>query len=169
MKSRTPKVLHEIGGRSLLGHALAAARALAPARLAVVVRHERDAVAAHATALDAGVTIVDQDEVPGTGRAVQCALGALDAAAALEGPVVVMAGDTPLLDAGTLTELLAAHVADGNAVTVLTTTAEGPYGYGRILREDGAVVGVVEERDATADQRKIREINTSTYVFDAAV
>ncbi|KAE8764897.1 bifunctional UDP-N-acetylglucosamine diphosphorylase/glucosamine-1-phosphate N-acetyltransferase GlmU [Georgenia thermotolerans] len=169
MKSRIPKVLHEIGGRSLLGHALTAARALDPARLAVVVRHQRDAVAAHASGLDAGVTIVDQDEVPGTGRAVQCALGALDAAAALEGPVVVMAGDTPLLDAGTLTELLAAHGADANAVTVLTTTVEDPHGYGRILREDGAVVGVVEERDATAEQRQIREINTSTYVFDAAV
>ncbi|MFD1506955.1 bifunctional UDP-N-acetylglucosamine diphosphorylase/glucosamine-1-phosphate N-acetyltransferase GlmU [Georgenia yuyongxinii] len=189
MKSRTPKVLHEIGGRSLLAHALHAARALEPARLAVVVRHERDAVAAHATALDDGVTIVDQDEIPGTGRAVQCALTALDAAvrgaslvhaapgsaapggevAALHGPVVVMAGDTPLLDAGTLAELLRAHTEDGNAVTVLTTTVEEPQGYGRILREGGAVVGVVEERDATTEQRLIREINTSTYVFDAAV
>ncbi|TRW43381.1 bifunctional UDP-N-acetylglucosamine diphosphorylase/glucosamine-1-phosphate N-acetyltransferase GlmU [Georgenia yuyongxinii] len=188
MKSRTPKVLHEIGGRSLLGHALHAARALEPARLAVVVRHERDAVAAHATALDDGVTIVDQDEIPGTGRAVQCALTALDAAvrgaalvhaapgsapggevAALHGPVVVMAGDTPLLDAGTLAELLRAHTEDGNAVTVLTTTVTEPHGYGRILREGGAVVGVVEERDATTEQRQIREINTSTYVFDAAV
>jgi bifunctional UDP-N-acetylglucosamine pyrophosphorylase / glucosamine-1-phosphate N-acetyltransferase len=189
MKSRTPKVLHEIGGRSLLGHALAAARALEPARLAVVVRHERDAVAAHATALDDGVTIVDQDAIPGTGRAVQCALTALDAAVrgaalvhaapgtaapgadapALHGAVVVMAGDTPLLDAGTLAELLRAHTEDGNAVTVLTTTVDQPHGYGRILREGGAVVGVVEERDATPEQRQIREINTSTYVFDAAV
>lgn len=181
MKSSTPKVLHEIGGRSLLGHALHAARALGPARLAVVVRHERDAVAAHATALDDAVTIVDQDAIPGTGRAVQCALTALDAAARgataaavateteLIGPVVVMAGDTPLLDAGTLAELLRAHTADANAVTVLTTTVDEPHGYGRILREGGAVVGVVEERDATAEQRLIREINTSTYVFDAAV
>ncbi|MCK6211024.1 bifunctional UDP-N-acetylglucosamine diphosphorylase/glucosamine-1-phosphate N-acetyltransferase GlmU [Georgenia sp. EYE_87] len=188
MKSRTPKVLHGIGGRSLLGHALTAARGVDPQRLAVVVRHERDAVAAHAVELDRDVLVVDQDEVPGTGRAVQCALGALDAAAhaaslvhaepghagesaapVLEGAVVVMAGDTPLLDAGTLTELLRAHAEDGNAVTVLTTTVDNPYGYGRVLREGGAVVGVVEERDATPEQREIREINTSTYVFDAAV
>jgi len=188
MKSRTPKVLHSIGGRSLLGHAVTAARGLDPERLAVVVRHERDAVAAHALELDADVMVVDQDEIPGTGRAVQCALGALDAAThaaslvhaepghggeraprGLEGAVVVMAGDTPLLDAGTLAELLRAHGEDGNAVTVLTTTVENPFGYGRILREGGAVVGVVEERDATPEQREIREINTSTYVFDAAV
>ncbi|MFC7404867.1 bifunctional UDP-N-acetylglucosamine diphosphorylase/glucosamine-1-phosphate N-acetyltransferase GlmU [Georgenia alba] len=186
MRSRTPKVLHGIGGRSLLGHALVAARGVDPERLAVVVRHERDTVAAHAQDLDPEVMIVDQDDVPGTGRAVQCALSALDAAAqaaavangddagghladVLTGPVLVMAGDTPLLDAGTLTELLRAHEADENAVTVLTTTVDEPYGYGRILREEGAVVGVVEERDATDAQRRIREINTSTYVFDATV
>ncbi len=187
MRSRTPKVLHEIGGRSLLGHALAAAAGLDPERLAVVVRHERDAVAAHATSAHPGVMVVDQDDVPGTGRAVQCALSALDAAThaatlvhadaaghdphppVLEGPVLVMAGDTPLLDTGTLAELLSAHVADGNAVTVLTARVDDPHGYGRILREGGDVVGVVEERDATQEQRAIREINTSTYVFDAAV
>ncbi len=181
MKSSVPKVLHRIGGRSLLQHALSAARGLDPERLVVVVRHERDAVAAHARAIDPDVTIADQDEIPGTGRAVQCALGALDgaaqAAAAVEGSaagaggvsgaVVVMAADTPLLDTATLGELLAAHQDDGNAVTVLSATVPDPYGYGRILREDGAVVGVVEERDATEEQREIREINTSTYAFDA--
>ncbi|MFH5824426.1 bifunctional UDP-N-acetylglucosamine diphosphorylase/glucosamine-1-phosphate N-acetyltransferase GlmU [Georgenia sp. AZ-5] len=182
MRSRTPKVLHRIGGRSLLGHALTAARGVDPARLAVVVRHERDRVAEHALAVDPDALVVDQDEVPGTGRAVSCALGALDAAVrgasvadggderrALEGAVLVMAGDTPLLDAGTLAELLRAHTEDGNAVTVLTTTVADPYGYGRVLREGGAVVGIVEERDATEEQRAITEINTSTYVFDAAV
>ncbi len=184
MKSRTPKVLHRIGGRSLLGHVLTAARGLEPERLAVVVRHERDLVAAHALEVDDAVVLVDQDEVPGTGRAVQCALTALDLAAQAEpngnsgrrhaadvlaGSVLVTAGDTPLLDAGTLGELVHAHEADGNAVTILTTTVEKPQGYGRILREGGAVVGVVEERDATDEQRAIREINTSTYVFDAAV
>ncbi|MHB1064828.1 MAG: bifunctional UDP-N-acetylglucosamine diphosphorylase/glucosamine-1-phosphate N-acetyltransferase GlmU [Georgenia sp.] len=183
MRSRRPKVLHEIGGRSLLGHALAAAAALPTERRAVVVRHERDTVAAHARALDPDVLVVDQDDVPGTGRAVWCALDALDAATRgasladpggqpadrLEGPVLVMAGDTPLLDAGTLTELLRAHTEDGNAVTVLTTTVDEPYGYGRVLRAGGIVVGIVEERDATPEQREVREINTSTYVFDAAV
>lgn len=171
MRSRTPKVLHAIGGRTLLEHALSAARGLAPERLVVVVRHERDLVAAHAAEVAPEVLVADQDEVPGTGRAVQCALAALDAAAGtpLEGPVVVMAGDTPLLDTGTLGELLAAHTAGGTAVTLLTAHLEDPYGYGRVVREGGDVVGVVEERDATPEQRAGTEVNTSTYVFDAAV
>lgn len=192
MRSATPKVLHRLAGRTMLGHALTAARGLDPERLAVVVRHERDRVAAHALEVDPDVLVADQDEVPGTGRAVQCALGVLDAAAhaasvhagreghagtggagadQLEGAVVVLAGDIPLLDAGTLAELLEAHTADGNAVTVLTTEVEDPTGYGRVLREPGTgeVVGIVEHKDADDDQRAVREINSSVYVFDAAV
>lgn len=183
MRSATPKVLHALAGRTMLGHALAAARALEPERLAVVVRHERDRVAAHALELDPQVLVADQDDVPGTGRAVQCALGVLDAAVhassahdghdadQVEGAIVVLAGDIPLLDAGTLGELLEAHAADGNAVTVLTTEVEDPTGYGRILREPGTgeVLGVVEHKDADDEQRGVREINSSVYVFDAAV
>ena len=170
MRSRTPKVLHRIGGRSLLGHVMAAARGLDPERLAVVVRHERDMVAAHVAEVDATAVVVDQDDVPGTGRAVQCALAALDAQAPLDGPLVVVAGDTPLLDADTLGELLRRHAQEGNAVTVLTARIDNPRGYGRILRDEaGAVTGVVEEKDATDAQRTIDEVNTSTYVFDAAV
>ncbi len=188
MRSTTPKVLHTLAGRSMLGHALAAARELDPRRIAVVVRHERDRVAAHALEVDPGVVIADQDEIPGTGRAVQCALGVLDAAAhadlahegsstdgavspVLEGPVVVLAGDIPLLDGGTLAQLLEAHVTDGNAVTVLTTEVADPTGYGRIVREEGtgAVLGIVEHKDADDAQREIAEINSSVYVFDAAV
>lgn len=194
MRSTTPKVLHTLAGRSMLGHALAAAQALEPRRTAVVVRHERERVAQHARELLPQVLVADQDEIPGTGRAVQCALSVLDAAAQadaasagdgpgapgsvagvlVEGPVVVLAGDIPLLDGGTLAELLAAHAADGNAVTVLTTEVADPTGYGRILRSEdpadaGDVVGIVEEKDATDAQRAIAEINSSVYVFDAAV
>ncbi|HLV03180.1 MAG TPA: bifunctional UDP-N-acetylglucosamine diphosphorylase/glucosamine-1-phosphate N-acetyltransferase GlmU [Actinomycetaceae bacterium] len=187
MKSRTPKVLHRIAGRSLLGFALRAGAELEPRRLAVVVRHGRDAVAAHAEEELPGVLVVDQDAIPGTGRAVQCALGVLDAkeeaGAALlsgavgsatgrkiEGAVVVTAGDVPLLDSATLRELVAAHEADGNAVTLLSTRMEDPYGYGRVVRdENGDVVAVVEEKDATDEQRAIDEINAAVYVFDAAV
>jgi len=183
MRSSTPKVLHELAGRSMLGHALVAARELEPRRLAVVVRHGRDAVAAHALEVDPGVLVADQDEIPGTGRAVQCALGVLDAAAhadgalagdgqtQVDGTVVVIAGDTPLLDGATLAELHAAHAADGNAVTLLTTELDAPFGYGRIVREagTGAVERIVEEKDADDAQRAIREVNASVYVFDAAV
>nr|WP_277209978.1 bifunctional UDP-N-acetylglucosamine diphosphorylase/glucosamine-1-phosphate N-acetyltransferase GlmU [Isoptericola croceus] len=195
MRSVTPKVLHALGGRTMLGHAMTAARELDPAHVAVVVRHERQQVAAAALEIDHAALVVDQDEIPGTGRAVQCALDALDARAhaaraadiastddvhdgeqdplgdGLHGAVVVLAGDIPLLDGAALGELLAAHHADGNAVTILTTELDDATGYGRIVREQGSgdVVAIVEHADATAAQREIREINSSVYVFDAAV
>jgi len=168
MRSAVPKVLHEIGGRSLLGHVLTTARTLAPEKVVVVVRHGRDQVAAHVEHLDPEALLVDQDEVPGTGRAVQVAMDALGASAA--GAVVVLSGDVPLLDAGTVAELLVAHHADGNQVTVLTTQVPDPAGYGRIVRDPGTgeVTGIVEERDADEAQRAIDEINSGVYVFDAA-
>ncbi|WP_211877641.1 bifunctional UDP-N-acetylglucosamine diphosphorylase/glucosamine-1-phosphate N-acetyltransferase GlmU [Pseudarthrobacter albicanus] len=176
MKSRTPKILHEIGGRSLIGHALAAARTIAPRELALVVRHERDLVASHVAALDPDALIVDQDDVPGTGRAVEAALEALDALDAfdsrgpLSGTVVVTYGDVPLLTGALLAELVATHEADANAVTVLTAVLDDATGYGRILRAaDGTVTGIREHKDATEAERAIREINSGIYAFDAAV
>jgi bifunctional UDP-N-acetylglucosamine pyrophosphorylase/glucosamine-1-phosphate N-acetyltransferase len=173
MRSAIPKVLHTLGGRSLLGHAIAAAVDLKPHRVAVVVRHERDQVAAHARELLPSVLIADQDEIPGTGRAVRCALTLLDAAGdgELVGPIVVTAGDIPLLDGGTLAQLLAAHVATRNAVTILTTNVANPRGYGRIVRDPGTgqVARIVEHKDADPAELEITEINSSVYVFDAAV
>lgn len=171
MKSRTPKILHPVGGVSMVGHALAAAQGLAPAKLAVVVRHERELVAAHITELDPTALLVDQDDVPGTGRAVQQALEVLDAQGELAGTVVVTYGDVPLLTTELLTELVAAHNADANAVTVLTAVLDDAAGYGRILRDpsDNTVLGIREHKDATAAERDIREINSGIYAFDAAV
>ena len=177
MKSRTPKILHEIGGRSLVGHALAAARAIHPRDLALVVRHERDLVSAHVAAIDPQALIVDQDDVPGTGSAVEAALDALDALHAegpskgpLSGTIVVTYGDVPLLTGGLLAGLVAAHEAEGNAVTVLTAVLDDATGYGRILRaEDGTVTGIREHKDATGAEREICEINSGIYAFDAAV
>jgi bifunctional UDP-N-acetylglucosamine pyrophosphorylase/glucosamine-1-phosphate N-acetyltransferase len=173
MKSATPKVLHSVAGRTLLGHTMAAAAATEPTHTAVVVRHARDRVAAAAQAVDPNVVIADQDDIPGTGRATQCALDALDAAigSPLEGAVVVTGSDAPLLDGGTLAELVAAHVADNNGVTVLTTVLDDATGYGRIVRDDatGDVVAIVEHKDATEAQRAIGEINSGTYVFNADI
>ena len=167
MKSSTPKVLHTIGGRSLLGHAIAAARGLEPEHLAVVVRHGRDAVAAHVAEVDPEALIADQDDVPGTGRAVQCGLATLPE---LSGTVVVTYGDVPLLETDTLRDLVEAHQRDGDAVTVVTAEVADPTGYGRILRaDDGSVAGIVEQKDATSLQRAITEINSGIYAFDAAV
>lgn len=170
MKSRTPKILHEIGGRSMVGHAILAARSLNPQKLALVVRHERDRVAGHIATQDPEALIVDQDEVPGTGRAVEVALKALDAQAEVTGTVVVTYGDVPLLTGELLGELVSTHESQGNAVTVLTAVLDDATGYGRILRaEDGTVLGIREHKDATEEERGIREINSGIYAFDAAV
>jgi bifunctional UDP-N-acetylglucosamine pyrophosphorylase/glucosamine-1-phosphate N-acetyltransferase len=166
MKSATPKVLHAIGGRTLLGHAIAAARGVDPENLAVVVRHGRDLVAAHIAVVDHDAVIADQDEVKGTGRATECALDALPAE--LEGTVLVTCADVPLLTAETLCELVEAHAASGSAATVISATLPNPFGYGRILRAaDGSVAGIIEQKDATDAQREITEINSGLYAFDA--
>jgi bifunctional UDP-N-acetylglucosamine pyrophosphorylase/glucosamine-1-phosphate N-acetyltransferase len=165
MRSATPKVLHRIGGRTLLGHALAAARGTRPERLLVVVRHGRDQVAAEVEALDPAATVVDQDDVPGTGRAVQCAL---DLVPGLTGTVLVTYGDVPLLEADALRDVLAAHASAGAAVTVVTAVVDDPEGYGRVLRaDDGSVSSIVEQRDADEAVRAVREINSGIYAFDA--
>lgn len=167
MRSATPKVLHRIGGRSLLGHAIAAARATGPEHLAVVVRHGRDQVAEHVRAVDPEALVADQDEVKGTGRATECGLEALPGD--LTGTVLVTYGDVPLLTGETLTALLRSHSEHGAAATVVTAQVEDPTGYGRILRDGGgAVTGIVEQKDATREQAAIREINSGIYAFDIA-
>lgn len=170
MKSSLPKVMHAIGGRSMVEHALATAREVAPEHLAVVVRHQRDRVVEHVTAFDPEALVVDQDELPGTGRAVEVAVQALDAQAPLEGTVLVTYGDVPLLTPQTLVDLTRYHREERNAVTVLTTHLEAPGGYGRILRnEGGEVTAIVEAKDATEEQLAITEVNSGIYAFDAAV
>lgn len=170
MKSDTPKVMHGIGGRSMVEHAIAAARNLTPERLAAVVRFQRDKVAQHILDFDGDVTIVDQDEIPGTGRAVEVGLLGLDEQGEVTGTVVVTYGDVPLLRSETLQELIAHHEAHKNAVTVLTTHIDNPGSYGRIVRDaSGEVEAIVEAKDATAEQLKITEINSGIYAFDAKV
>jgi bifunctional UDP-N-acetylglucosamine pyrophosphorylase/glucosamine-1-phosphate N-acetyltransferase len=168
MHSRTPKVLHRIGGRSLLGHALVAARALSPDDLVVVVRHQRDQVAEQIAEVDPKALIADQDDVPGTGRAVACGLDAL--AHPPSGTVVVTYGDVPLLSTDTLIELVRAHQTARSAVTVLTAEVPDPTGYGRVLRDElDEVIGIVEHRDADPAQREVNEVNSGIYAFDAEV
>lgn len=168
MKSSTPKVLHRIAGRTLVGHAIAAAREAQPEHLAVVVRHERDLVATHVAEVDPKAVIADQDDVKGTGRAVQCALDVLPAD--LDGTVLVTYGDVPLLSGSTLHALVDHHSASGSAVTVITANLANPTGYGRILRgADDSVEGIVEHKDATPEQLAITEINSGIYAFDALV
>lgn len=166
MKSALPKVLHEVAGRSLLGHVVEAAAHVEPEHVVVVIGHGREQVAAHLAEVAPWVLTVVQEEQLGTGHAVRIALHDLAArGASLSGPVVVVTGDTPLLRGDTLSGLLAAH---SGACTVLTARIADPTGYGRIVRSGDAVTAIVEERDATDEQRAIDEINSGMYAFDAA-
>ncbi|GGZ00210.1 bifunctional UDP-N-acetylglucosamine diphosphorylase/glucosamine-1-phosphate N-acetyltransferase GlmU [Streptomyces nitrosporeus] len=166
MKSKTPKVLHEIAGRPLVGHVVAAAHELSPQHLVVVVGHGSDQVTARLADGEIPVRTVFQPEQKGTGNAVRIALE--DLGGAVEGTVIVVCGDTPLLSGETLSALAAAHAADANAVTVLTAEVPDATGYGRIIRDaaSGAVTAIVEHKDATEAQRAVREINSGVFAFD---
>ncbi len=165
MKSAKPKVMHEIAGLPLLGHALATATSLGAAQVISVIRYKKELIAEYITAFYPGVTIAEQDDVPGTGRAVECALDSLPAD--FNGAVIVTSGDVPMLDVATLESLLDAHLAGGFAATILTATVEDPTGYGRILRSNaGKFLEIIEHRDADTEQLEIREVNAGVYVFD---
>ena len=166
MKSRTPKVLHTLAGRSLLGHAIAAAGELEPQRLVIVVGRHRERVSAAALEQAPGAAIVVQDQQLGTGHAVRMVI---ESVGTLSGTVIVTYADMPLLRGRTLAELASRHAQAGNAVTVLTARGDFP-GFGRIVRgADGAFLRIVEERDATAAERGIDECNSGCYAFDAAL
>ncbi|SEN10707.1 bifunctional UDP-N-acetylglucosamine diphosphorylase/glucosamine-1-phosphate N-acetyltransferase GlmU [Actinacidiphila rubida] len=171
MKSATPKVLHAISGRSLVGHVVAASRALDPEHLVVVVGHAREQVGEHLAGLDPQALTAVQHEQNGTGHAVRVALDeAARQGLVLDGTLVVTYGDTPLLTAETLATLVRLHEQDGNAVTVLTAQVPDPTGYGRIIRAaDGQVTEIVEQKDASVAQQAITEINSGVYAYDATL
>ncbi|MFC9951373.1 bifunctional UDP-N-acetylglucosamine diphosphorylase/glucosamine-1-phosphate N-acetyltransferase GlmU [Streptomyces prasinus] len=166
MKSATPKVLHDLCGRSLVGHVLAASGELEPENLVVVVGHAREQVAAHLADIAPDARTAVQAEQNGTGHAVR--MGLEELGGSVDGTVVVVCGDTPLLTGETLRRLSATHSADGNAVTVLTAEVPDATGYGRIVRDEvsGAVTAIVEHKDASDGQRAIREINSGVFAFD---
>jgi bifunctional UDP-N-acetylglucosamine pyrophosphorylase/glucosamine-1-phosphate N-acetyltransferase len=163
MKSDLPKVLHEAAGEPLLAHVGRAARESGLERVVVVVGRGADRVREQFANL--GWEFVEQPERLGTGDAVKRARAQIDGFA---GDVVVLAGDAPLLRGSTLSTLRARHKSAGAAATVLTAHLPNPSGYGRIVRDaDGTFLAIVEEKDATPDQRRITEVNSSIYCFDA--
>ena len=155
MRSRLPKVLHAIAGKPMLAHVIAKARALSPARIVVVYGHGGEQVREALAADD--IVWAKQEPQLGTGHAVLQALPHLDPAL----PTLVLYGDVPLTRSETLARLLA--IADGG-VAILTVELDNPSGYGRIVRLDGAIQRIVEEKDADDAERGIREINTGILV-----
>ena len=165
MKSATPKVLHTMCGRTLLGHVLAAIEPLQPERLLIVLGHERPMVEQFLADAAPHAEVVVQEEQRGTGHAARLAL---EAAPDLDGTVLVMHGDTPLFTTDTLTKVLDRHAQAGTPATMLTAVMPDPFNYGRVTRDgDGHVTGIVEERDADERTKQIQEICTGVYAYDA--
>jgi bifunctional UDP-N-acetylglucosamine pyrophosphorylase/glucosamine-1-phosphate N-acetyltransferase len=169
MRSKTMKVLHPIGGRSMIGHVLTAAQALDPQQVVAVVGHQRESVSAHIHESFPDVVLAVQEEQHGTGHAVRMAVeAATEDGRSMTGTVVVAYGDTPLLRGDSLREFAAEHEAAQRAVSILSGIVADPFGYGRVLRNDeGDVEAIVEEKDATPEQREVREINSGILAFDA--
>ena len=165
MKSATPKVMHEIAGLPMLGHTLATASSLGASYVIPVVRHAKEVLESYIHAFYPNTHIAHQDEIPGTGRAVECALNVLPDG--FSGAVVVTSGDVPLLDVNTIEAMLDVHLSSGAGATLLTAVFSDPSGYGRIVRDDsGSFSSIVEHRDATDEELEITEVNAGVYVFD---
>src|SRR3954464_4466360 len=169
MKSKTMKVLHPVAGRSMVGHVLAAVQAVEPRRIVAVVGHQREQVAEHIRSLVPDAVLAVQETQDGTGHAVRVAMEAVQEAGGASGTVLVAYGDTPLLQGQALRDFVADHRAAERAVSILSGIVAQPFGYGRVVRDaDGDVEAIVEEKDATDDQRAICEINSGILAFDAS-
>jgi bifunctional UDP-N-acetylglucosamine pyrophosphorylase / glucosamine-1-phosphate N-acetyltransferase len=168
MKSKRMKVLHPVCGRSMIGHVIRAAMTVEPAHLVAVVGNGREQVGPHVQELAPDALLAVQETQQGTAHAVRVGLDALrEAAGTTAGTVVVMAGDTPLLEGATIAALVDDHAAGARAVTVLTGEVADPFGYGRVIRDaDGSVAAIVEEKDADEAQAAVREINSGVFAFD---
>jgi bifunctional UDP-N-acetylglucosamine pyrophosphorylase/glucosamine-1-phosphate N-acetyltransferase len=161
--SARPKLVHPLSGRPILEWLLRSLRAIGADPIVVVVGRHAEEVE---RACGPGVRFAVQSEPRGTGHAV---LAAREALASFRGPLLVLNGDLPLLGAETMRRLVAAHVASGGPLTMLTARLAQPRGWGRILRRAGAVTAIVEERDATEAQRAVREVNVGVYCVDPAL
>ena len=164
MKSSTPKVLHSISGRTLVGHVLHAVDSLSPKLVRVVVGAGREEVEAHVAEIAPHAVTVFQEKRGGTGHATQLALDGLKPT----GTILILAGDTPMLTGASLSQLLEHHHAGGFTASVMTAEHPDPTGYGRIIRgDDGSLIRIVEERDADEVEKEIYEVNSGVYAFDA--
>ncbi|HVG53508.1 MAG TPA: bifunctional UDP-N-acetylglucosamine diphosphorylase/glucosamine-1-phosphate N-acetyltransferase GlmU [Vicinamibacterales bacterium] len=162
MKSTLPKVLHQLSGRAMIDYVLDAASTLSPVTVTVVIGHKAENIQGHLRSRHNVRTVVQEPQL-GTAHALQQTESVLRG---LSGTVLLLSGDVPLLRPATLQELVGTHRGANAAATVVTATVERPYGYGRVVRSRGRIVRIVEERDASPGQRRIREINGGIYAFD---
>ena len=168
MRSKLTKVLHPICGRSMIGQVITAAAFVHPQQMIAVIGNGREQVGPHILEQAPDALLAVQETQEGTGHAVRVAIDALrDGGGTTSGTVVVMAGDTPLLQGATLVDLVSEHEGSGRAMTILTGEVTDPFGYGRIIRDDtGEVTEIVEENDATPQQAEVHEINSGIFAFD---
>jgi bifunctional UDP-N-acetylglucosamine pyrophosphorylase/glucosamine-1-phosphate N-acetyltransferase len=164
MKSRLPKVLHSVAGLPIIEHVLRTAESIAPASVTLIVGYGADVVRERLRGRP-DVQFALQEPQLGTAHALQQAESHL---AGRKGTLVLLSGDVPLLTAATLRRLIDTHQSAGAAATIVTAMVDRPYGYGRIVRTKGRITRIVEERDASAEVRRIREINGGIYAFDLA-
>ena len=162
MKSSLPKVLHRVAGLPMIEHVIAAANRLSPSSTTVVIGHYADAVRG-ALAAHANISFVVQEPQLGTAHALLTTEPLLRDHT---GTLVLLSGDVPALASTTLERLVQQHVRTRAAATVITARVANPYGYGRIVRDGGAIARIVEQKDATEDERAITEINSGIYAFD---
>jgi UDP-N-acetylglucosamine diphosphorylase/glucosamine-1-phosphate N-acetyltransferase len=163
MKSPLAKVLHPIGGVPMLTYSLAAARAAGSRRIVVVVGHQAEQIRVLHCADD--LLFAEQRELLGTGHAV---LQAREFFLDYNGAIIILCGDVPLILPETIQALYDCHRAEGAGVTVMTTLPPDPAGYGRVvIADDGSILRIVEERDATTEEKSIREINTGIYCVES--
>lgn len=163
MKSEKAKVLHQVFFAPMLHHVLWAVKPLCADKTVAIIGHQRNEVERSIACFDIDLCI--QEEQLGTGHAVLCAEQLIDSK---KGTVMILCGDTPLIQSETLVQMYRKHLAHGGPLTVMTTVLEKPTNYGRIISNDaGHVLSIVEEKDASPEQKKIREINAGIYCVDA--
>ncbi|HMG86801.1 MAG TPA: bifunctional UDP-N-acetylglucosamine diphosphorylase/glucosamine-1-phosphate N-acetyltransferase GlmU [Terracidiphilus sp.] len=163
LRSRRPKVLHEVGGKPLLSHVIATAGKLAEAEdIFAIIGHQAERVREAVSGTD--VRFIEQKEQRGTGHAIQCAREAIGGYE----HILVLSGDVPLIQADTLQHLMTLHLAEGASMTILTAVQEDPAGYGRIIRHSpdrAEVDAIVEQKALKPEQESVREINSGIYAF----
>jgi bifunctional UDP-N-acetylglucosamine pyrophosphorylase/glucosamine-1-phosphate N-acetyltransferase len=162
MKSSTPKVLHKLCGKEIIRRVLESVLELNPKNIIIVLKHEKEKIESFINELNIpNIQIVEQSSIPGTGQAVKDDLKAVNS----KTDALVIAGDTPLIKSETLKKMYDAHKEKNAKATILTTHIQNPEGFGRIVK-NGKIVKIVEQTDANEKELKIKEVNTSNYIFD---